>query len=189
MEIRSLRIAGTFEIRLVPHRDERGYFMRAHDVELFAAAGLTTAWVQENECLSVRKGIIRGLHFQRPPHAETKMVRVVRGAVFDVFVDLRSESETYGQWDAIELSSTAHNQVYIPKGFAHGYCTLTDETLVLYKVDTAYMPQSEGGLIWNDTTLNIPWPTSTPFVSVKDQALSSLADLESPFGREREAGK
>ena len=186
MEIKPLKLAGTFEICSCPHHDERGYFMRAYDVELFTKAGLTITWVQENQCQSLRKGIVRGLHFQKPPFAETKLVRAVFGTVFDVFVDLRNDSETYGQWDAIELSSTAHNQVYIPKGFAHGYCTLTDETLVLYKVDATYQPQYEGGLRWNDATLNICWPTSTPFVSTKDQSLGLLTDLKSPFGHKYE---
>ena len=131
--------------------------------------------------MSCRKGTIRGLHFQRPPYAETKLLRVVAGAVFDVMVDLRKSSETYGQWDSIELSSAAHNMVYIPRGFAHGFCTLTADTIVLYKVDAPYSPESEGGLKWDDETLNIGWPTREPFLSSKDRLLSSLADLASPF--------
>jgi dTDP-4-dehydrorhamnose 3,5-epimerase len=182
MEFRPLRLPGTFEIRSTPHQDERGYFLRVYDLSLFSERHLTTAWLQENQCLSRRKGIIRGLHFQKPPYTETKLVRVVTGAIFDVFVDLRRGSDTYGQWDAIELSNTTHNQVYIPKGFAHGYCTLSEETLVLYKVDASYNPAFESGLVWNDKTLNIAWPASKPILSLKDSSLGSLADFETPFG-------
>ena len=137
--------------------------------------------MQENQSYNNCKGIVRGLHFQKPPFAETKLVRVLQGAVFDVFVDLRTDSETYGQWDAVELSAENHRMVYIPKGFAHGYCTLTDESLVLYKVDACYAPAAEGGVRWDDGSLNIPWPVREPLVSAKDRVLPSLRGLMSPF--------
>jgi dTDP-4-dehydrorhamnose 3,5-epimerase len=181
MEIRPLRLNGTYEILLTPRNDERGYFMRAYDEAIFHKYGLQTSWVQENQSLSIRKYTIRGLHFQRPPHAETKLVRVVEGAILDVFVDLRKESETYGQWDSIELSADNQKMAYVSKGFAHGFCTLAEETVVLYKVDNAYTPESEGGLRWCDDTLRIQWPTANPYVSVKDRALPSFGKFASPF--------
>ena len=129
----------------------------------------------------MRKGINRGLHFQRPPHAETKLVRVIQGAVLDVFVDLRRSSPTYGQWEMAELSEENHRAVYIPKGFAHGYCALTDISLVLYKVDALYNAGSEGGLRWNDSALAIPWPVTEPVLSAKDIALPTMNNFVSPF--------
>ena len=181
MEIRALKLSGTCEIGLVPQHDDRGYFMRTYDRELFAGMGLATSWAQESQSLSLRSGTIRGLHFQRPPYAESKLVQVVAGAVFDVFVDLRKDSKTFGQWDSIELSSAVQNMVYIPKGFAHGFCTLTTETLVVYKMDAPYSPASQDGLKWNDETLNIKWPTRDPFLSVRDRTFGSFADLATPF--------
>ena len=181
MEITPLRLNGTYQIVLAPHCDERGYFMRVWDEQLSRRHGLTTAWVQENQSLSRRKGIIRGLHFQRPPHAETKMIRVAAGAILDVFVDLRKGSHTYGQWDSVELSAQNHRWVYVPRGFAHGFCTLTEEALVVYKVDAYYAPESEGGLRWDDDVLRITWPTRDPLVSDKDKRLPSFKEFVSPF--------
>ena len=178
MKIQPRRLAGTFEIALDPRCDERGYFLRWYDREAFAAAGLPTGWVQANESAS-KKNVVRGLHFQRPPHAETKLVRAVAGSVFDVFVDLRRGSPTYGEWDAIELSGAAKNAVLIPKGFAHGFCATTDEAIVSYLVDSAYAPGAEGGLAWDDPQLAIAWPLRGPAqVSDKDRAWPRLAALE-----------
>jgi dTDP-4-dehydrorhamnose 3,5-epimerase len=174
MHIQPLTLAGTFAIHLAPHVDARGHFMRTFDEAIFREHGLVTAWVQENQSLSVRKNLIRGLHFQRPPHSETKLVRAARGAVYDVFVDLRRGSPTYAQWDAIELREDRYNMVYIPKGFAHGFCTLTDEAVVLYKVDARYAPQFEDGLPWNDSALGVRWPAEHAFLSEKDSQWTSL---------------
>jgi len=181
MEIRPLRLFGAFEIVLRPKQDQRGYFMRAYDESLFCSHSLNSSWVQENEAVSLKKGVIRGLHFQRPPHAEVKLVRVVQGAVLDAFVDLRRTSPTYGQWETVELSAENHRAVYIPKGFAHGYCTLTDSSVVLYKVDTPYAPDSEGGLLWKDQDLAIPWSVDDPIVSAKDASLPLLREFVTPF--------
>jgi dTDP-4-dehydrorhamnose 3,5-epimerase len=183
VEIKPLKLRGTYQIVLAPRHDERGYFVRVWDEQTTREHGMTTAWVQENQSLSQRKGILRGLHFQRPPHAETKLVRVVVGAILDVFVDLRKDSETYGQWDSLELSAENHRMVYIPKGFAHGFCTLAERTVVLYKVDAYYAPDFEGGLRWDDEILKIRWPTSEPFVSAKDRAWPSFKEFVSPFER------
>jgi dTDP-4-dehydrorhamnose 3,5-epimerase len=153
--------------------------MRVFDEPVFHQHGLVTTWVQENESWSKHKGTIRGLHLQRPPHSETKLVRVVTGVILDVFVDLRQGSKTFGQWDSVELSSENHNLVYIPKGFAHGYCTLAEETVVLYKVDEFYAPEFEDGFRWNDDNLDIDWPVKEPILSTKDQSLSSFNELVS----------
>lgn len=177
MRIRPLKLPGTYEISLTPHKDDRGYFMRAYDENIFRKHSLQTSWVQENQSLSIGRDVIRGLHFQRPPHTETKLIRAINGAIYDTFVDLRRNSETYGKWDSIELSAESQNAVYIPKGFAHGFCTLVENTIVLYKVDSYYAPESEGGIRWDDETLNIPWPADNPHLSNKDQQLGTLSDF------------
>ena len=164
-----------------PRGDERGYFMRVYDVDTFRTGNLSTEWVQENQAFSSRKGVVRGLHFQKPPFAETKLVRVVLGAVLDVFVDLRRGSKSYGQWDALELTSQNHKALYLPRGFAHGYCTLSDESLVLYKVDSRYTPDAEGGVLWNDPDLGIPWPVENPLVSAKDSKWPLFREFVTPF--------
>jgi dTDP-4-dehydrorhamnose 3,5-epimerase len=181
MKIKPLRLPGTYEILFEPRRDERGYFLRVYDEAGFADSGLTTAWAQENQAFSLRKGIVRGLHFQKPPFAEAKFVRVVAGRIVDVFLDLRRGSATYGQWDMVELNEEEQKAVYIPKGFAHGYCTLRDASLVLYKVDCRYTPEAEGGIRWNDPDLKIPWPAGDPLVSGKDAKLPLFRDFVTPF--------
>ncbi len=181
MRIKPLKLNGVYEIVLKPLHDDRGYFMRTYDEATFHEHGLTTSWVQENQSLSTREGIIRGLHFQRPPYAETKLVGVSAGTIMDVFVDLRRDSETYGQWDSIILSADDHNMIYIPKGFAHGFCTLTEWVLVSYKTDACYSPESEGGIRWDDRTLDIRWPTDDPYLSPKDIMLPDLDGFVSPF--------
>ena len=128
-----------------------------------------------------KKNTIRGLHFQKPPHSETKLIRVIQGKILDVFIDLRKNSTTYGRWDSVELSETNNLCVYIPKGFAHGFCTLTELTTVCYKVDSTYHPKSEGILSWNDPSLKIDWPTCNPFISEKDNNGADFKSFVSPF--------
>lgn len=181
MEIKPLKLEGTFEISLQAHTDIRGYFVRSYDESLFSKHGLQTHWVQDNQSRSTEKHTVRGLHFQKPPHTESKLLRVVNGAILDVFVDLRRGSPTYGQWDSIELSADNFRVLYIPKGFAHGFCTLEPDSIVLYKVDSFYAPQFEGGLKWNDPTLNIQWPTSDPVLSDRDRQLGPFDQFVSPF--------
>jgi len=181
MEIRPLKLEGTYAIQLKAHRDDRGYFVETYCERVFREHGLVTAWVQENQSLSARKGLIRGLHFQRPPHAQTKLVRVVAGAAWDVFVDLRRSSPTYGRWDALELSEENQVIAYIPRGFAHGFCTLTERAIVTYKVDDYYAPDCDTGLRWNDETLGIPWPAAEAILSPKDRAQPLFRDFVSPF--------
>lgn len=181
MEFKSLRLAGAYEIVLAPRRDERGHFARTYDRESFEKHGLHREWVQENESRTVRRHTIRGLHLQIPPFAETKLVRVAHGAILDVFVDLRRGSATYGQWESVEVSAEKHNYVYIPRGFAHGFCSLTDDVLMLYKVDSVYAPQHERSIRWDDPALAIQWPVTDPFVSEKDAKAGAFADFDSPF--------
>lgn len=178
MKITPRRLAGTFDITFDPKTDERGYFMRWYDREAFARAGLPTDWLQANESGS-KRNVVRGLHFQRAPHAETKLVRAVAGSVFDVFVDLRRGSPSFGLWDSVELSAAAKNAVLIPKGFAHGFCATSDEAVVSYLVDCAHAPGAEGGLAWDDPALAIAWPLTGPaIVSAKDRAWPRLSALE-----------
>jgi dTDP-4-dehydrorhamnose 3,5-epimerase len=177
MKLTPRRLAGAFEIACEPRADERGSFMRWYDRDIFARAGLPTEWVQANESSS-RRNVVRGLHFQRAPHAETKLVRAISGAVFDVFVDLRRGSPTYGQWDAVELSAEKRNAVLVPRGFAHGFCARTD-AVVSYLVDNAYAPQAEGGLAWDDPQLAIAWPVQgEAILSARDRQWPTLAALE-----------
>jgi len=169
VEIKERTIKGVYEITLRPHLDARGFFMRTYDHQIMAERGLDLPWVQENHSKSEEKHIIRGLHFQFPPHSETKLVRCVRGAVLDVFVDLRLGSATFGQWDSIRLDEDNKKMILIPRGFAHGFCTLTEVSEVLYKVDNYYSKPNEGGLLWNDPDIGIQWPTQSPILSDKDR--------------------
>jgi len=181
MIVRPLKLEGTYEIELSVRRDERGHFGRIFEADIWAAHGLPVAFEHENESFTRRKRTLRGLHFQRPPYSETKIIRCAAGAVLDVFVDLRVGSPTYGQWDSHVLNAEAPRWLVIPKGFAHGFCTLTDDTLFVYKVDQVFAPDAEAGLAWNDPTLAIPWPTREPFLSERDRGHPAFADFVSPF--------
>jgi dTDP-4-dehydrorhamnose 3,5-epimerase len=174
MEIKELNIPGVFEITLKPHLDARGFFMRTYDIQIMRDAGLITDWKQENQSRSEQKGILRGLHFQFQPDCETKLVRCTRGSVYDVFVDLRGGSPTFGRWGALELNEENKKMLYIPSGLAHGYCTLTDLSEVLYKVDNFYAPKNEGGIKWNDPDLKIEWPVKDPILSERDKGNLTL---------------
>ena len=165
------------------HEDCRGFFSETYSRFDFKEIGIDVEFVQDNQSYSSRKGTVRGLHFQRPPHAQAKLVRVVRGSIFDVAVDLRRSSPTYGRHVCAAISSRDWNQIYVPVGFAHGFMTLEPETEVVYKVDKVYEPCSEGGLLWNDECLGISWPFPEADVTVseRDKSLPSLGELESPF--------
>jgi len=168
MEIIERNLLGVYEIILNPFIDQRGFFMRTYDEKIFNDAGLKFNWVQENHSRTLRKYTIRGLHLQLPPFTETKLIRCIRGKILDVFVDLRKGSPSFGQWSSIELSEEIKKMVLIPRGFAHGFCSLTDNCEIVYKVDNFYSPQHECGLIWNDMYLKIIWPSSEVFLSEKD---------------------
>ena len=137
--------------------------------------------MQDNHSLSVKKGVLRGLHFQLPPNEQAKLVRVTRGKVFDVIVDIRKNSPTYGKWEGFELSAENFQMLFVPRGFAHAFLTLEDNTEFMYKVDNFYAPESDSGLIWNDPDLNIDWPIKNPILSEKDAKLQKFKDFNSPF--------
>ena len=181
MRINPLKLKGTYEINFKRVGDSRGFFMRFYDRKLFAEKGLQTVWEQESMSFNQAKNTVRGLHFQNPPLVETKIVRVVQGAIWDVFVDLRKKSETYGEWDALELSAENDRAVYIPKGFAHGFRVLSGNTLVEYKIDVPYQADLSGGIRWNDKTLDIDWKVENPIISARDGELGFFADFDSPF--------
>jgi dTDP-4-dehydrorhamnose 3,5-epimerase len=160
------------------HGDARGWFSETWSRRTLAEAGIAADFVQDNQAFNGRKGTLRGLHFQRAPHPQAKLVRVLKGAILDVAVDVREGSATFGRWVAAELTAERGEQLFVPRGFAHGYCTLVDDTELFYKVDGLYAPETEGGLIWNDPDLAIPWPLDgEPVLSAKDQVLPTLKQL------------
>lgn len=163
--------------------DERGWFAEVYNRDAYLALGVTAAFCQDNHAHSGSTWVLRGLHFQKPPHAQAKLIRCVRGAIWDVFVDLRRDSPTYAKWVATTLSADNGLQIFAPEGFAHGYLTLAPDTEVEYKVSDFYAPQCEGGVIWNDGTLGLPWPLvgAAPVISDRDARLPALADFNSPF--------
>lgn len=165
------------------HGDARGWFAESYNARRLAEAGIDTIFVQDNHSYSAKPGTLRGLHFQTPPHAQVKLVRCLRGAIWDVLVDLRKGSPSYGQWVAAELSADNGDQLFVPAGFAHGFVTLAPDTEIAYKVSDFYAPASDGGIAWNDPELGIDWPLDgvTPELSDKDRALPVLASFDSPF--------
>jgi dTDP-4-dehydrorhamnose 3,5-epimerase len=181
LEIKPLKLQGTFEITLKKFGDSRGYFMETFSQKVFAENGVKADWVQENQSFSEQKGIVRGLHFQVPPMAQAKLLRVVQGEILDVFVDLRKHSATFGQWDSIHLSAENCKSVYIPRGFAHGFCTLTENVIVQYKVDNYYSREHDSGIRWNDSQIGVDWEVIEPILSEKDSSLPFFKDFVSPF--------
>ncbi len=169
-------IDGAFLLELEPHEDERGFFARAFDRDAFARRGLATEYVQANIGFSARRGVLRGLHYQLAPHAEAKLVRCTRGAIFDVIVDLRPESPTYRRWHGEELSADNRRAVYLPAGCAHGYLALADSSEVFYQASSAYMPSAERGVRWDDPAFGVRWPIEgAPSVSEKDASWPDYA--------------
>jgi dTDP-4-dehydrorhamnose 3,5-epimerase len=164
--------------------DDRGWFTEVYSESAFGARGLQNRYVQDNHSLSRPKGTLRGLHFQTPPHPQAKLVRCIRGAIFDVTVDVRAGSPTYGQWVGTTLSAENGHQLYIPVGFAHGFITIEADTEVMYKVTDIYAPANDDGIIWNDPDIGIEWPLEAgvePVLSAKDALLGALKDFNSPF--------
>jgi len=182
MQVTSLEIPDVRLIAAVKHGDHRGFFSETYSRRAFADAGIAAVFVQDNHSLSAAPGTLRGLHFQTLPHAQAKLLRVVRGAVFDVAVDLRWGSPTYGRHVSAVISAAAWNQIYVPVGFAHGFCTLEPDTEVLYKVTDFYAPAAEGGLRWDDPDLAIAWPAGAgAVISERDRAWPRLRDLSRVF--------
>lgn len=183
MQVEALAIP---DVKLVTpriHRDARGFFSETWSARDLATAGIDAVFVQDNHALSREQGVVRGLHFQIAPHAQGKLVRVVRGAIVDVAVDLRRGSATFGRHVAVELSAENWRQLWVPVGFAHGYATLTPDTEVVYKVTDYYAPAHDRGLLWNDPALAIAWPVDAAgaILSDKDRRQPRLADIGTPF--------
>ena len=162
-------LEGAYLIDLEKRGDDRGFFARAFCVREFAEHGLSTQIVQANNSLSARKGTLRGMHYQLAPRAETKIVRCIRGALHDIILDLRRDSPTFGQTFGVELSAENRHMLYVPKGFAHGFITLVDDTEAFYLVDESYAPESERGVRWDDPYFAIPWPAQPTVISDKDR--------------------
>ncbi|WP_375449847.1 dTDP-4-dehydrorhamnose 3,5-epimerase [uncultured Devosia sp.] len=179
MQAHRLRLPDVVEVSLPGHPDERGYFREIFREDWFAAEVAPVRFVQENQSLSLVAGIVRGLHFQTAPAAQGKLVRCVTGSIFDVAVDIRPASRTFGQWIAVTLSAEKGNQLCIPAGFAHGFCTLEPNTTVCYKVTAFYSKADEGGIAWNDQDLGVAWPhvALAHQLSPKDKLQPRLRDL------------
>ena len=162
--------------------DERGWFSETYNRERYRALGVDVAFVQDNHSMSRDVGTLRGLHWQAPPQGQDKLVRCVRGAIWDVAVDARAGSPTFGQWVAAELSAENGHQMFVPVGFAHGFVTLRPDTEVEYKVSGLYAREAEGGVAWNDPALALPWPLQgKPILSAKDQVMPPLDEATTPF--------
>ncbi len=183
MQVRRLAIPEVLEIIPPRFADQRGFFSETFSAPKLAAQGITQEWVQDNHSLSRAKGVLRGLHYQLPPMEQDKLVRVVRGAIHDVAVDIRRGSPTYGHWVSLVVSADAWNQILVPKGFAHGFLTLTPDCEVIYKVSAPYSPQHDRAIRFDDPAIGIAWPLDgeTPMLSDKDAAAPLLGAAESGF--------
>jgi dTDP-4-dehydrorhamnose 3,5-epimerase len=172
-------------VKINPQRftDTRGWFSETWNSESFKKIGIVADFCQDNHSASIKSGTIRGIHFQRTPHAQAKLVRCLKGRIFDVAVDLRRASPTFKKWVGVELSADRGNQLFVPAGYGHAFLTLEDDCHVAYKVDAYYAPQADGGIRWDDPELDIQWPIagSSPILSEKDAGLPLLADCEFDF--------
>lgn len=181
MEVKKTKINGVFLIKPQVFKDNRGHFFESFSSKKFnEATGLDVQFVQDNQSLS-SKNVLRGLHFQHPPYAQAKLVSVIKGEVLDVVVDIRKESDTYGEYIVENLNEENHHQLFIPEGMAHGFLTLKDDTIFSYKCSNYYDQGSEDGIIWNDSNLKIDWKIKNPLVSEKDQLAQNFTSFVSPF--------
>jgi len=180
MEVLKTKIPDLYILKPKVFEDQRGYFFESYNKEEFLRLGIDQNFVQDNESKSM-KGVLRGLHYQKPPFTQGKLVRVMRGSVLDVAVDLRKNSPTYGQWSSVELTQDNKWMYWVPPGFAHGFVTLEDNTVFFYKCTNVYNKASEGSIRWNDPDLNINWNIDNPILSEKDQQASLFKDFISPF--------
>lgn len=182
MNIIKTPIEGLLIIEPRVFTDQRGYFVETYNEKRYFDAGITAQFVQDNQSCSTY-GVVRGLHFQRPPHSQAKLVCCTRGRVLDVAVDLRKDSATYGQWFSVELNEDNHRQFFIPKGFAHGFSVLSETAIFTYKCDDFYHPEADGGILLSDPALGIDWqiPAEQRIISDKDTKHPLLADLDNPF--------
>ena len=171
MIFENLSLKGSCLLKLEKHLDERGFFARTFCSKEFEEKGLNNKFLQSSISYNSKKGTLRGMHYQVAPHEEVKLVQCVKGAIYDVIIDLRANSSTYCQWVGVELNEDNGNLVYVPKGFAHGFQTLTDETVVYYQISDFYAPESARGVRWDDPAFGINWPIDEPVISIKDSRL------------------
>ncbi|GFR39178.1 dTDP-4-dehydrorhamnose 3,5-epimerase [Insulibacter thermoxylanivorax] len=181
MKVQSTSLDGVYLLEPTVYEDDRGFFMESYNDKVLAEYGITCQFVQDNHSLSRKTGTLRGMHYQLEPYAQTKLVRVIRGSIFDVVIDLRPNSKTYGRWEGFELSAGNKRQLLVPRGFAHGFCTLEPNTEVLYKVDQYYSHPHDRGIRWDDPEIGIIWPVVSPILSEKDRQHPFLRDAEINF--------
>jgi len=181
MNIIKTKLEGVSIIEPAVFGDNRGFFMESYSSKKFKELGIDRTFIQDNHSLSAESGVLRGLHYQLNPKAQTKLVRVAAGAIYDVVVDIRKNSVTFGQWVGVILSAANKRQLLVPKGFAHGFCTIVPNTEVLYKVDEFYSPEHDRGIAWNDPDLGIDWPASNPIMSEKDTKHPQLKEADINF--------
>lgn len=182
MQIDTLSLDGLRVIKPQVHQDARGFFIETYNAPRYQHGGITCKFVQDNHSRS-SYGTIRGMHFQTEP-GQAKLVRVTQGRIFDVAVDIRPQSKTFGQWQGVYLDAEAHHQLFVPVGFAHGFCVVSDVAEVQYKVSTVYNPQTEQGFLYNDPDVGIQWPVAAPKVSTRDTQAQSFAQLRATLNRE-----
>jgi dTDP-4-dehydrorhamnose 3,5-epimerase len=180
MEIVKTKIPGLLIIKPTVFEDTRGYFFESYNKQRFLQQGIDQNFVQDNESMS-QKGVLRGLHFQKPPFEQGKLVRVMKGSVVDVAVDIRKSSPTYGQWDSVKLTQENKWMYWLPPGMAHGFVALEDNTVFFYKCTNVYNQESEGSIRWNDTDLNINWPINEPILTDRDKNAPIFKEFISPF--------
>jgi dTDP-4-dehydrorhamnose 3,5-epimerase len=183
MDVKVTRLSGVKVLKPRYFHDPRGYFVETYNKQAAQELGLTACFIQDNQSFSLKQGTVRAIHFQVPPKSQAKLVRVLRGSIYDVAIDLRVGSPTYGSWVAETLTAYGGEQMFVPRGFAHGFCTLEPNTEVAYKVDDYYAPECECGLAWDDSTLAITWPVlpGDAVLSEKDRKYGRFADFLSPF--------
>lgn len=182
MKVTETSLEGVFVIEPTVFGDHRGWFMETYNDGKFKELGIDLIFIQDNQSFSATKGTLRGLHYQLNPHAQTKLIRCTRGAIYDVAVDIRKGSPNYGKWFGIELNAENKKQLLVPKGFAHGFMTLTEDVEVQYKVDELYAPEHDRGIVWNDSAISIEWPIDiNPVLSEKDEKAPALSDAENNF--------
>jgi dTDP-4-dehydrorhamnose 3,5-epimerase len=181
MKIIETGLIGAVIIEVKIFGDHRGFFMESYTQTKFHEAGIKNTFVQDNHSLSVEAGVLRGLHYQTNPKAQAKLIRVVSGAIYDVILDIRNDSQTFGKWAGVILSSENKRQLFVPKGFAHGFCTLAPNTEVIYKVDELYSPEHDRGIAWDDPELGIDWPVTAPVLSDKDRTHPIFSKAETNF--------
>lgn len=178
MKVIETKLKGCYIIEPDVFGDNRGYFTETYNKQKFEENGITNEFIQDNQSFSKEKGTLRGIHFQKEPMAQAKLVRCTQGAVYDVAVDLREGSETFGEWVAVELSAENHKQLFIPRGFGHAFQTITEDVIFQYKVDNLYSKENERGIIYNDPDINVSWPIENPILSEKDKNAPTLRKVD-----------